>query len=184
MGFSPEMRNSLPAAAFVCIALVLFGCKPEKPPPSRQALAFKKAAQDTINKLAPRLMESVAGNDERSVDRIIEETFSRAGEAPVPYSGIVVLDERGITVGGKYPNRPHTPLDYSKYTHVMKAIEDRETVQARLFLQDGTRIFAICSPLTGGDRVEGVIVLALTAREAKQQWGISEEEFLALDFNR
>jgi len=53
-----------------------------------------------------------------------------------------------------------------------------------LYLQNGSHLFVICSPLQKNGRIVGVPVVGLTTEDIMKSYGITEREFLRIDFNR
>ena len=83
-----------------------------------------------------------------------------------------------------YPPKNAASLDFYNYEVVQQALRTRKVTQQRLFLQNGSRLYVICIPLLKNDRIIGLLALALSASDAKNRWGLTEKEFLSLDFNR
>jgi hypothetical protein len=171
--------------ALCVMILSIIGCKPEKPPGSDPAAAFKKEVQDMSWKLAPQLIESVSKKDAKAVHAILEKTCNdslREGKGLA--CGITVLDETGVTLTSLLPRAASTRVNYSRYKTVMQTLKTHKTAHSRLFLQDGSTIYAIGIPLIRDGRVIGLLGLNYNSREMNRKYGMTDQDFLALDFNR
>jgi hypothetical protein len=180
-------RCELVAIAMVVVCSALFsGCRAETPTLSEQAREFEKSMRSSLAELSELFREPVADGDEAAVTGIIEKIFANAEREGrrLPFSGIVILDRQGVTVAGKYTKRPFTADDYSNFSHVIAALKRRKVETATLYFQDGTRMYALCAPLMAERKAVGVLVLGLPEAEAQREWGLTEKEFLAIDFNR
>jgi hypothetical protein len=174
--------------SLLCITLVVFlsllACKPS-PAPSSAAVAFKKDVLDNIEKLSPLFAEPLMKGNQKAVDLLLKRACVEAEERGRPFScGIAILDKNGISITSTSPRKPSRGIDYSHYDSITKSLREKRIVHARLFLQDGTKIFAVSSPLVKDGRLVGLLVLGYFSTEVQRNWGLTEAEFLELDFNR
>lgn len=171
---------------FIFISAGLLGCAQE-PSLSEAAYAFKKEIKENVRKLSPLFIEPVANRDIETIDATLKKLFSDAAKEGRPLTfAIGILDKEGITLTCRYPEIPcdwSTVLDYSDYSVVVRVLKERKIVQGRFFLQRGGRLYAICAPLIRENRIQGVLALWFSAPYMKETLGVSEEEFLAIDFN-
>lgn len=171
-------------AALLVWLMVSWGCQPKQEVPlSPGAAAFMREVQQALGMLAQELVGSVSRSDVAAINaklkKIMPESLKLCRACPFM---IGILDRKGnvLTI---YPPKEGYSRHYSDYKLVAHSLEKGKTCQGRLFLADGSKLYAICAPLReAGDSV-GVIVLTTTDDEVKQRWGISEQEFLALDFD-
>ncbi len=96
---------------------------------------------------------------------------------------LAVLNRKGDTVT-VYPYNKQAMGNFASYETVAKTLKNRKIYQKRLFLQDGTEIYVICVPLLRGESLQGVLIMSLGAEEAKSRWGLTEQDFTAIDFNQ
>lgn len=169
------------------IAFVFFlslpACKPP-PAPSSAAVAFKKEVRDNIEKLSPFFAEALPKGNGKAVEAALTRACVAAEEQGMPFScSIATLDKNGISVTSISPRKLSQGVDYSHYKSITKSLREKRIVHARLFLQDGTRIFAVSSPLMKDGRLVGLLVLGYFSTEVRRNWGLTEEEFLEIDFN-
>ena len=168
----------------VVIGLVVCGCQSGTSGESPAAEAFKIEMQHTLKELAAILIEPVSGADQQAVIAVIDSfCISIVEKTPPLNCGVAVMDKNGMTIVGRYPDEPLKTLNFSHYTVVKQALQERKIMQGRLFLQDGTRLYTIVAPLSAQGEVHGLFGLAFTALELTKRWGITEEEFMALDLN-
>jgi hypothetical protein len=66
---------------------------------------------------------------------------------------------------------------------VKKAINSKKIQQQQFFLQDGAKLYLVCAPLIRENALIGLVVIAINSEDAAKKWGLTEKEFLALDFN-
>ena len=171
-------------AFLILLPGVLFSCTSHEPSRSKGALAFNKEIRKTIKILAPLLIKPVAQGDVSAIDALLDKTCREAQKAGQPLTcGIVILDKNGVSLTGRYPKESYKALNYSHYSAVAQALEKRKAIQARLFLQDGTKFYVVLSPLILNGHMEGLLGIGYTVEEASKRWGITEKEFLSLDFS-
>lgn len=169
---------------FILLWGLLHGCQAKEPPLSPAAAAFKQEIKDCIGRLVTPLLEPVIKRDAAAINETLKKTEPEAIKLcrMCPFR-IGVMDQNGNTLA-VYPPKKDTHLDFYKYEVVQQVLKSRKISQQRLFLQDGSRLYVICVPLTGKEHVIGLLAIALSADEARKRWGLAEPEFLTLDFNR
>ena len=169
------------AALLLSLALIA-SCAPSTPGPPGEA--FRKEVLAARESLAPSLMDAVASRDPRSVRKILEQQCALPREAGRPFiCGITVLDHHGITLASATPGEPVKRLNYSRYEVVMKALNERKIIKARLYLQDRTTLYVVVIPLVRQGEALGLLVLAFDAADLRDRFGLTEEEFLRVDLD-
>jgi hypothetical protein len=165
--------------------MVLFGCQSKKQSPlSPAAAAFKKEVQQAIGMLAGALIDPVSKSNVAVINATLKKTMPESIKLcrACPFM-IAILDRKG-TVLTVYPPKKEYSRHYAQYKLVIQALDRGEACHGQLFLQDGSKLYTICVPLQKENKTVGVIVLTTTEEEVKQRWGMSEQEFLAIDFNQ
>ncbi len=176
-------RRATGVALMLCLSL-LSGCSPSSPAPSVAAESFKKEVLAARDSLAPALMDAVAGREPRSTRKILEQRCDLAREGGSPFAcGITILDNHGITLASASPGEPIKRLDYSRYEVIMTALKERKVVKAKLFLQDGTRLYVVAIPLVRNGESIGLLGLAFDAADLRDRFGLTEDEFMRVDLN-
>lgn len=173
------------AAALVLLAAISTGCALPESDQSDAVLSFKKEVKETGDALVPSLIEAVANRDPSAVRLLLDKQCALARENGRPFAcGITVLDLHGITLASVTPSETIGRLNYSRYEVVMQALEGNKIVTTKLYLQDGTILYAVGIPLARSGKAQGLLVLTFDARELKNRVGITEKEFLKVDLNR
>lgn len=176
------------SGSWVVLLIVLlglgYGCQAQEPPLSPAAANFKQEIKECIGRLAKPLIEPVLKRDAATISATLKKTEPEAIKLcrMCPFR-MGVLDKNGDTLA-IYPPRKDTNLDFYNYEVVQQALKDRKIAQQRLFLQDGSGLYVICVPLTREEQVIGILAIALSAADAHSRWGLTEKEFIALNFNR
>jgi hypothetical protein len=171
------------ATFFLVFCMVFCGCQAKEPPLSPGVAAFKKEVKEAMARLSRALIEPVANEDVAAVNEILQKVEPEAVKVcrMCPFR-IGVLDKNGDTLT-IYPFKQDAIGNYSNYQLVIQTLNSKRMVQQRFFLQDGSQIYIVCGPIIQEGDVIGILALTLDAAEAKQRWGITEKEFMAIDFN-
>ena len=166
------------------LLLVSYGCQAQEPPLSPAAASFKKEVKDCIDRIAGPLVEPLSKKDIGALNETLKKVEPEAIKLcrMCPFR-IGVLDKNGDTLT-IYPFKEDAKGDFSKYEVVVQVLKNRRIAGQRFFMQDGSKIYIICVPISHNEELLGVLALALGSEEAQKLWGITEKEFLAIDFNR
>ena len=163
--------------------ILLFGCRQEAPLNPGIA-TFKQELKSCLDNIAVVLMEPVAKHDLAGIRAALEKVESPAVKLCrlCPFE-IGVLNPVGDTLA-EYPIKGEGKAkSYSSYELVKKAISSKKIQQQGLFLPDGSKLYLICAPLIRKDTLIGLVAIAISSVEASKRWGLTEKEFLAMDFN-
>ncbi len=173
----------LPGVLAFLLGLTLLACQAQAPPPSPEAAAFKRDVQEILTRLGPALAAPLAQDDAQAVQQAILSLYPQAGQETDEFPFRVgVVDQTGILVAALPPPAGKAD-DFSQYTVVREALKSRRWGKARLFAPDGSTLWVIVAPVAAQRQLQGLVVLRLTAAQAKQKWGISEQEFLQLNLD-
>jgi hypothetical protein len=179
----PESRR-LGAVFFLLLLGCVPGCGAKEPPLSPAAAAFKKEIRECIAMLAVPLTERVMKRDIPAIQvclaQIEPEVIKLCRRCPFRLG---VLDREGNTLA-VHPPKKTGDLDFYRYDVVQQALKEHRITRQRLFLQDGSKLYVVCAPLLQEQKTVGILAVALSADEARTRWGLTEEEFLVIDFNR
>jgi hypothetical protein len=170
-------------AAWFCAVMLLYGCQARKEPPlSPAAASFKKEIKHCLSNLSTALVEPVSQKDANGIKATLEKIEPQTVKLcrMCPFR-IGVLNHLGETLA-VHPPKPGS-ADFSSYSLVTKTINTKKIQQQQFFLQDGSELYIICAPILRDDTVIGLTAIAINSEEAKQRWGLTVKEFLALDFN-
>jgi hypothetical protein len=189
------MRNLLRSSFFgdqgriwpvllVSAVILLFGCQAREAPLNPGVASFKQELKSCLDNLDVTLMEPVARKDIAGITAALANVESPAVKLcrMCPFE-IGVLNQVGATLA-EYPVRGNGKAkDYSAYELVKKAISSKRVQQQGLFLPDGSKLYLVCAPLVRKDVLIGLVAIAISSAEAEKRWGLTEKEFLAIDFN-
>jgi hypothetical protein len=166
------------------LLLVVGGCQATEPPLSPAAASFKKEVQDCLQRISRELPLPLAKEDVPAINEVLARVEPEAVKLcrMCPFR-LGVLNRNGETLT-VHPFKADALGNYSNYDVVVQTLKNQKINQQRLFLQNGSQIYLVCDPIMQGDKLLGILALSLSAQEAKQRWGITEKEFLALDFNK
>ncbi len=148
------------------------------------AATFKQELKSCLTNLSTSLMEPVAKRDLAGIRAAMEKAESPAVKLCrlCPFE-IGVTDPSGDTLAAYPVKGDGKGKDYSNYELVKKAISSKKIQQQRFFLQDGSELYLVCAPLIRDDKLLGLVAIAISSEEASKRWGLTEKEFLAIDFN-
>ncbi|MBW1990746.1 MAG: hypothetical protein JRI59_01180 [Deltaproteobacteria bacterium] len=135
---------------------LLWGCQQKREKAlTPEAAAFKQEVQRSFEMLAGSLLEPVSRSDVPAIQAVLEKLMPESIKLCRACPFMIgVLDEEGIVLA-VYPRKKKYPRYYSDYELIVQTLERGE----------------VCHGQT-------------TETEVKQRWGITEKEFLALDFNQ
>ena len=165
------------------LAILFCGCQ-RKPKLSPGAATFKKEIKNCLRNLNGVLMEPVIKKDKSAIAAALERIESPAVKLCrlCPFQ-IGVLNGAGEILASYPYKKDERSQNYSRYELVKKAISSKKIQQQRFFLQDGSELYIICAPLVRKDAVVGLIAIAINSEDAKNHWGLTDKEFLALNLN-
>lgn len=170
--------------ALVMAAMLFCGCQGKPAPLSPAAATFKHEIKTCLANLSAALMKPVAKKDVAAINAALAKVESPAVKlcSLCPFQ-IGVLDQLGDALATYPPKSGNNGRNYSKYDLITKAIKSKKIQQQRFFLQNGSELYLICAPLVREGNVIGLVVIAVNSEDAAKRWGLTEKEFLGLDFN-
>lgn len=159
------------------------GCQEAKPPLSPKAVTFQQEIQAVINRIAPPLAEPVAHKDMKAVQKALVKAFSLcAQQCEGIFYNVFILDKNGVLTA-VYPPAEVKRFQFSNYKAVKKAFAEKKPNQTILYQPDGTMTYIICLPLIYRGQVAGILALGFEGGDVTKKRGVSQEEFLRLDFH-
>jgi hypothetical protein len=149
------------------------------------ALTFKEEVKRVIKKMVGPMTGPVLNGDNNAIQATLDKIILDAEKEGKPVRfGIGILDGRGLAVAGRYIVGTFKTDDFSKYNYVAKAFKQRKIVQDRLYFQGGSELLIICVPLVRQKEVVGAIVIGVDPPQIEKDYGLTTEQFMALDFNK
>jgi len=176
--------------ASMIVTLTLFsmgtaGCEKKEPPLSKEVLSLKQEVKERIEKYAPAFIDPLSRKNKAAVQEAMARLsleLTRGGQ-PLTW-GAAVLDTEGVALGSCTSGGPQAGLNYSNIKPVTEALKYQKMTQGKFYRQDGFCAYYVLKPLTHQGRFVGLFVLGLSAKELIENKGVSEKEFLAIDFNQ
>ena len=170
--------------ALIFLSVGTGGCGKKEPPLSQKALALKKEAKEKIEKYSPAFVGPLSKRDKAAVQETLGKLSIELTKDGQPLTwGAAVLDKDGVAFGALASGGPQAGLDYSNIKPVADALKNRKMAQGKFYRQDGFSAYYIVNPLVHQGELVGLFVLGLSAKELTEKKGISEKEFMAIDFN-
>jgi len=168
----------------VVVAILFCGCQAKPAPLSPAAATFKHEIKTCIANLSLTLTEPVAKKDVAAINAALAKIESPAVKlcSLCPFQ-IGVMNKSGDGLAAYPPKSGNNAKNYSRYDLITKAINSKKIQQQRFFLQDGSVLYIICAPLLREDNLVGLVAIAVDSEDAEKRWGLTEKEFLDLDFN-
>jgi hypothetical protein len=163
----------------VCAVLLLFACQSQ---PLSPAASFKQDVKSILDKLCTALVEPVFKDDVPGIETVLSESEPQLVKLcrRCPFQ-VGVLNQQGRILVVHPPTERTN--NFSSYDLVIKVISSKQIQQQKFFLQNGPELYIICAPILRQDKVIGLIGIAISAEEAQSKWGLTEKEFMALNFN-
>jgi hypothetical protein len=161
------------------------GCGKKESPVSKGGLKFKTQIREMVQRLEPHLLESASKEDrkdaETTLERFASDVFQEGWVRPL-IMGLV--DKQGVVLA-RWPGTVSSVSgnDFAQYDAFKKALKNRKIFQERLFLQGGQNTLVLCVPFPRKGEMTGIVVFTFRPDDLKEQIGLTEEEFLAMDFN-
>ena len=172
------------AVLLILILGASVGCQTKEPPLSPSAARFKQEVKECIGKVVKPLIGPLAKGDTAGIHAALKKSEPENLKLCIscPFRmGVMDMDGTSLAL---YPPKKNANLDFYRYEVVQQVLKDRKIAQQRLYLPDGSGLYVICVPLLKNGEVLGVLAIALNASEARSHWGLTEKEFMAIDFNR
>jgi hypothetical protein len=149
------------------------------------ALTFKEEVKRVIKKMVGPMMGPLLNGDNNAIQATLDKIILDAEKEGKPvHFGIGILNLDGLAVAGRYIVGTFKMDDFSKYNYVAKAFKQRKIVQDRLYFQGGSEFLIICVPLVRQKEVVGAIVFGVDPSQTKKDYGLTTDQFMALDFNK
>jgi len=167
----------------LCILACGAGCQPDKVPPSPEALALRNRIQSNLDPILPELSANFQRKKRKQVKAILDKLYADLNESDdkSPFF-LALLDSHGVTITSRTKTLLSGSQNYGNYHVIANVIQKRKTITSSLYLQGGAKVYIICVPLINKTKLAGVIILGIDS-EYLRQTGISESQFMSLDFN-
>lgn len=172
--------------AFTLLAFILvfvFGCRPDEPALSSAALSLKTRVQTNLDLFIPELAENIHKKRRKKIKSVLDSFYAQLNGpgASCPFS-LALLDSHGVNLTSRSQEPFSGSQNYGNYQVVSNVLQKKRTFTSSLYLQGGGKVYIICVPLISGEKLTGVIVIGIDS-EFMRQSGITEPQFMSIDFN-
>jgi len=165
------------------ILVLTSGCRPDKSSPNPAALSFKTRIQANLDLFIPELAENLAKKNRKKTKRTLDRFYAQLnGTADGTPFFLALLDKHGVTITRRTQTSLSGSQNYGNYHVVSNVLKKKRTFTSSLFLQGGGKVYIICVPLLYSEKLTGVIIVGIDS-EFMSQSGITESQFMSLDFN-
>jgi len=164
--------------------LFLVSCSTPEPPRD-EAGALRDLVRETRHSFENPLYKALNGNDGEEARDLLEKIRLElsVGRNPANYAA-GLLDRDGVVVASVSSGSASPGIFFSRYESFRQAMTKRKILPVRFYLQGGDKLMTVMVPIQKGGSVHGVLAVAIFEGEMKDRWGLTEEGFLSLDFNR
>lgn len=159
------------------------GCSREPAQVGNAALEFREEIQTKLTMYSAALAEALANHDRKRVNSVLQRlyTVSTPLADDLPFF-LSVLDNHGVTVATWAGAAVDRTRNYGRYHIVSRVIQKQKPFQSTLYLQGGSKVHIVCSPLLKREKVAGVLIIGISDEQLRRA-GISEKEFMSLAFS-
>ena len=177
----------------VCAVFVAFypGCTSD-PPLSQRAMTFRQQTLEDFERLTPKLGPAFdSDSPDMASDEVIIDFLLDLHDNGRHVLGLGVLDPSGNyrvgyrldgTAPGSIEKSGYEEMSFASFKGVEKVVSSRKIVQVPLYFQE-QRVLVVVAPLVKEGPLLGIICLSFDTEKFEEEWGISEQEFLRIDFN-
>ncbi|RQW88371.1 MAG: hypothetical protein EHM79_05865 [Geobacter sp.] len=172
--------------AVTLLAFILafaFGCRPDEPSLSPATLSLKTRIQTNLDLFIPELAENIHKKRRKKITSILDSFYAQLNGpgASCPFS-LALLDNHGVNITNRTQESFSGSQNYGNYQVVSNVLQKKRTFTSSLYLQSGGKVYIICVPLIGSEKLLGVIVIGIDSVFLRQS-GITESQFMSMDFN-
>ena len=162
-------------------------------PLSQNAQIFRKQTLEDFNHLTSKLVPAL-NSDSPVIEAgaVLKDFLLDLHGAGRVILGVGMLNTSGSYLTGysledkatgKLLKNEYKGMKFASFEGVEKIVESGKIVQAPLYFRD-TRVLVIGFPLVKGDNLLGIVYFSFNSDEFVKGWGISEQEFLRIDFSK
>ena len=155
-------------------------------------MTFRQQTLEDFERLIPKLVPAFDGdNPDMVADEVIINFLLDLRENGRYVLGLGLLDPSGKyrvgfrlneTAPGSIEKSGYEEMSFASFKGVEEVISSRKIVQVPLYFQEQS-VLVVGAPLVGEDRLLGIMCLSFNTEKFEKEWGISEQEFLRIDFN-
>lgn len=161
-------------------------------PLSQAAQTFRDRTLEDFDRLTPRLLLALDSDSPvLAVDAVIKAFLLDSHRNGCQVSGIGVLDGAGAYLAGygfddndsgTLRKDEYGDIKFGSFGSVKKLLDSNQIVQALLYFRN-KKILVVGSPIIKKGDLLGIAYFYFQVTALEETWGITEQEFLQIDFN-
>ena len=175
----------------ICTIFVVInpGCTSD-PPLSEKAMTFRQQTLEEFERLTPKLGPAFDSPGMAS-DEVIIDFLQDLHDKGRHVLGLGVLDPSGNyrvgyrlgdTAPGSIEKSGYEDMSFAGFKGVDRVVSSKKIVQMPLYFQERS-VLVVGAPLVKEDRLLGIMCLSFDTEKFEEEWGITEQEFLKINFN-
>lgn len=155
-------------------------------------MTFRQQTLEDFERLTPKLGPAFdSDSPDMASDEVIIDFLLDLHDNGRHVLGLGVLDPSGNyrvgyrldgTAPGSIEKSGYEEMSFASFKGVEKVVSSRKIVQVPLYFQE-QRVLVVVAPLVKEGHLLGIICLSFDTEKFEEEWGISEQEFLRIDFN-
>ncbi len=155
-------------------------------------MTFRQQTLEDFERLTPKLGPAFdSDSPDMASDEVIIDFLLDLHDNGRHVQGLSVLDPSGNcrvsyrlddTAPGSIEKSGYEDMSFASFKGVEKVVSSRKIVQMPLYFQ-GQRVLVVGAPLVKEGHLLGIICLSFDTEKFEEEWEISEQEFLRIDFN-
>ena len=177
-------RSQALAVSLACLLALVCSCGPKEPPLSPAAQKFKSEILHELKAVSAALVQPVVERNVDAMNKALAESFSNAEKTGKPLPAAMgVIDPNGFVLA-RYPTASGAGEQFSDYQVFKEVMKTKRIGKQVLYRADGSRHYVILVPLLSESNLVGFFATAFRAAELQDNWQVSGQEFMVIDFNK
>ena len=155
-------------------------------------MTFRQQTLEDFERLTPKLGPAFdSDSPDMASDEVIIDFLLELHDNGRHVLGLGVLDPSGSyrvgyrvddTAPGSIEKSGYEDMSFASFKGVDRVVSSRKIVQVPLYFQE-QRVLVVGAPLVKEGHLLGIMCLSFDTEKFEEEWGISEQEFLRIDFN-
>jgi C4-dicarboxylate-specific signal transduction histidine kinase len=178
------LRPQALAVSLACLLAFVCSCGPKEPRLSPAAQKFKSEILNELKAVSAALMQPVVERNVDAMNKALAEGFLKAEKAGAPLpAAMAVIDPNGFVLA-RYPAANGSGEQFSDYQVFKEVMKTKRIGKQVLYRADGSRNYVILAPLLSESNLVGFFAIVFRAAELQDNWQVSGQEFMVIDFNK
>ena len=190
--FSCLQKTFFSALIFSVLILVFFAACTSEKPQNPGVHNFREQMLEDFMALESKLIPALERNNPvHAVSKAIDDFLQELIKSDRRVYSIGLLDTSGEYLTGyvidnkakrKVTKDKYKNMNFYSFKTVEKILKSGKIMQDMLYLKDGS-VLAIGFPVIKDGKLLGITCFSFKSFEFEKKWGISEKEFLKINFN-